>query len=108
MQPVSQENLLIAAIAGAVVVLAGAGYALLFAFSKLLDRPSLMTPAYGFYACLALSVMVLSETLSLHGYWWILVFLMLIGYLLAPHGIWHLCVATHRNAGSDSGGVEYE
>lgn len=27
--------------------------------------------------------------------WALLVALMLLGYLLAPHGIWHLCVGTH-------------
>lgn len=96
MEPVAETNLLIAAIAGAVVVLAGAGYAMLFALSKVMDKPNLMPWAYGFYVALAISVLVLADTLHLNGIWWILVFLMLTGYLLAPHGIWHLCVATHE------------
>lgn len=95
-EPVSEANLLAAALAGAFVVLAGAGYALLFALSRVLDKPSLMPVAYVSYVLLAISVVVLADSLHLGGYWRALVFLMLAGYLLAPHGIWHLCVAVHE------------
>ena len=97
LEPVAQDGLLTAAIAGALVVLAGAGYALLFALSRLMNRPALLYAAYVCYLVLATSVLFLAAALSLYGYWWILVGLMLAGYLLAPHGIWQLCVATHEN-----------
>jgi hypothetical protein len=42
---------------------------------------------------------MLANSLHLSGHWLILVLLMLIGYLLAPHGIWRLCVGTHADAG---------
>jgi len=33
---------------------------------------------------------------------------MLLGYLLAPHAIWHLCVGTHAqaHAGEESEGLQ--
>jgi hypothetical protein len=35
----------------------------------------------------------------LHSSFWSgVVALMLLGYLAAPHGIWHLCVGTHTHA----------
>ena len=95
-EPVSGADLLAAAVAGAFVVLAGAGYALLFALSRVLDKPAMMPVAYLSYGLLVVSVVVLADSLHLVGYWWTLVFLMLAGYLLAPHGIWHLCVAVHK------------
>ena len=97
-EPVTQDNLLAAAVSGALVVVAGAGYALLFALSKVSGRATLLRWAYGCYIALAVAVWVLVDTLYLMGYWWLLVVAMLIGYLLAPHGIWHLCVATHPQA----------
>ena len=94
-EPVS---ILAAALSGAFVVVAGAGYALFFAFSRLLNRPRLMPLAYGCYAVLAACVGVLADALSLDGYWWLVVMVMLIGYLWAPHAIWNLSVATHADA----------
>ena len=95
LEPVAAANLLAAAVSGALVVLAGAGYAIFFALSRLMGRAALLRWAYGCYVVLAAAVWGLADTLSLVGYWWLLVVAMLIGYLLAPHGIWHLCVATH-------------
>ena len=97
LEPVAQTDLLAAALAGAMTVIAGAGYAMLFAFSKLYGNPFLLAWAYTFYAALAISVYVLADTLYLAGYWRFLVAMLLLGYLLAPHGIWHLCVATHKH-----------
>jgi len=31
----------------------------------------------------------------------VLLVAMLVGYLLAPHGIWHLCEGTHAHPGKD-------
>jgi len=89
--------LLAAALSGAFIVLSGAGYALLFAVARLFEKPGLMPAAYGCYLVLVGCAVVLAGTLSLAGAWWLLVALMLVGYLFAPHAIWHLSVATHAD-----------
>ena len=53
--------------------------------------------AYGAYAGLFCSVLALANATNLNGYWQIVVVTMLVGYLIAPHGIWHLCVGTHAS-----------
>ncbi len=93
--PVAIENMMLAAFAGAFVVIGGALYALVFAFSRMRGQPRLMWWAYAGYAVLAVSALVLANVLNLRGYWQILVVVMLVGYLLAPFGIWNLCVGTH-------------
>jgi hypothetical protein len=93
--PVELHDLLAAVLAGALTVMAGALYALLFAWSRVYRNPRLLPAAYGAYAVLAASVGVLATTLHLDGFWWLVTLMMLVGYGLAPHGIWHLCVATH-------------
>lgn len=77
------------------IIIAGALYAALFAWSRIYAKRWLMSLAYAAYAVLFASVMVLANTLHLTGFWQIVVVAMLIGYLLAPHGIWHLCIGTH-------------
>jgi hypothetical protein len=94
-EPVHLENFFIAFFAGAMVIVGGALYALLFALSRVHRYPQLMPFAYGAYGVLAASVLALAYALNLNGLWQGLVYVMLIGYLLAPHGIWHLCVGTH-------------
>ncbi|MEE4377162.1 MAG: hypothetical protein V2J55_06555 [Candidatus Competibacteraceae bacterium] len=94
-EPVELQDLWLAACAGGLVILSGALYALLFAWSRVHSKPQLMPVAYGAYGLLALFVAILAETLHLGGFWQIIVAVLLIGYLLAPHGIWHLCVGTH-------------
>lgn len=81
----------------AMVILLGALYALLFAYSRLKQMPRLMPAAYIAYGGLFISALVLARATHLfNSPWWAtLVVLMLAGYLLAPHAIWHLCAATH-------------
>jgi len=93
--PVELSKFFIAFFSAAMVILTGAAYALLFALARLNGRRLLMVMAYLSYGLLAVSVFLLSDALNLRGYWRIIVWLMLAGYLLAPHGIWHLCRATH-------------
>ncbi|MCB1738218.1 MAG: hypothetical protein KDI42_08850 [Gammaproteobacteria bacterium] len=95
LEPVATENFLIAFAAGAMVLLAGAGYAGGFAFARLYGRPLWMRLAWLSYALLAISVAVLTEVMNFSGYWLALSVAMLLGYLLAPHAIWHLTHATH-------------
>jgi hypothetical protein len=93
--PVDLDNFFIAFFSAAMVILMGASYALFFAFAKLQGRKLFSVSAYLSYGLLTISVFFLSDALNLAGYWQILVWLMLGGYLLAPHGIWHLCRGTH-------------
>ena len=95
-EPVELQDFFIAFFSGAMVIVCGALYALIFAWSRVYHRPRLMLLAYVAYALLFISVAALADAMHLTGLWQIVAGTMLIGYLLAPHGIWHLCVATHR------------
>ncbi len=95
LSPVDLDNFFLAFFSAAMVILMGAAYALFFTLAKLNGRRLFMVTAYLSYGLLAVSVLLLAEALNLRGYWHIIVWLMLAGYLLAPHGIWHLCCGTH-------------
>jgi len=97
LEPVELKDFFIVFFSGAMVIMAGALYALLFAWSRLQSKPWLMLLAYGSYGILFVSVLTLGSAAHLNGFWWWLVVAMLVGYLLAPHGIWKLCVGTHAN-----------
>lgn len=89
------NRLLLATMAGALVILAGALYAAVFAIGKLSGKPGLIRLSYLFYAVLVVAVLVLARSLDFSGFWHALVLLLLTGYLVAPPVIWQLCVATH-------------
>ena len=93
--PVEMQNFFMAFFSGALVIVFGAVYALLLAWGRLKDSRGFIVGAYATYAMLAASVLVLSETMNFSGFWNILTALMLVGYLLAPHGIWLLSRDTH-------------
>jgi len=94
-EPVELKDFFIVFFSGAMVIIAGGLYALLFAWSRLQSKPWMMVSAYGAYGILFVSVLTLGSATHLNGFWWWLVVAMLVGYLLAPHGIWRLCVGTH-------------
>lgn len=94
--PVAMNDIFAAALAGAMVIIFGALYALLFAYSKTQNRPRLLAWAYVSYFILFASTLMLARLLNLDGWWQIVVGVMVVGYLLAPHAIWHLCVGTHQ------------
>ncbi|HUL13096.1 MAG TPA: hypothetical protein VLU73_13120 [Methylococcaceae bacterium] len=94
-EPVALQDFFITFFSAAMVILSGAGYAALYAWSKLSSKPGILICAYGCYALLAGAVFVLADSANLGGSWRIVVGLMLAGYLLAPHGIWRLCADTH-------------
>lgn len=96
--PVQAQQIMLAAMAGAMAILFGALYALLYAFARIRNHRGYMTAAYLAYALFAVATMVLAWTLHLTGIWFSIVVIMLFGYLLAPRGIWHLCVGTHQAA----------
>jgi len=95
-EPVVAQHILIAAMAGAMVVLFGAFYAMLFAWSRIKKDSRFMIGAYFAYSIFVVFTAIMTYTLNLTGFWYLIVAVMLIGYLLAPHGIWHLCVRTHE------------
>jgi len=99
-EPVKMADFFITFFSAASVIIFGALYALLFAYSRMKNVPRIMLLAYAAYAALFVSVMVLANVANLFGspFWQFIVFLMLVGYLLAPRFIFQLCVATHEEA----------
>lgn len=91
----AKENLLLGALSGALVVLSGASYALLFALGRLRNSPALSSGAYLAYATLVFFTVTLSRALALEGFWTAVTGVMLVGYFLAPRAIWLLCAGTH-------------
>lgn len=98
--PVAPDNFFIAFFSAAMVILMGAAYALCFTVAKIKGRQPFMIAAYLCYGLLAVNVFLLSYALNLQGFWQIIIWLMLAGYLLAPHGIWYLCCGTHAVSNS--------
>ena len=98
-EPVALKDFFLTFFSAAMVIMTGGLYALLFAYSRLKHRPGLMLLAYTAYLGLFVSVLTLAFAANLVNstFWTVIVLLMLIGYLLAPHAIWHLCVGTHRD-----------
>ena len=103
LEPVKLADFFLVFFSAASVILFGASYALLFAWSRVKSRPRLMMLAYAAYAGLVFSVITLAFAAHLFnsGFWIFIVLLMLVGYLLAPHAIWHLCVGTHADEHTD-------
>ena len=99
-EPVEVQDMMMAAMAGAMVVMFGAAYAFAFALAKLNKDRWLSIVAYGCFVALTVSVLVLAKSLNMTGFWVIVAITMLVGYLLAPQAIWKLSVGTHE--GSDS------
>ena len=92
------NSLLLGTMAGAMVVFSGALYAVVLSIGKTIGNPTLVRLSYLFYGVLTVSVLVLARTLEFSGVWNWVAATMLVGYLLAPHGIWALCVGTHLSA----------
>jgi hypothetical protein len=98
-EPVALKDFFLTFFSAAMVIMTGALYALLFAYARVKHRPRIMPLAYLAYCGLLVSVVMLAVAANLFssGFWIFIVLLMLIGYLLAPHAIWHLCVGTHAH-----------
>jgi len=98
-EPVELANFFTVFFSAAMVIMCGALYALLFAFARVKGMPRLMPLAYFAYACLVVSVLFLADAANLFhsSFWTVIVGLMLLGYLIAPHAIWHLCIGTHAD-----------
>ena len=96
-QPVALQDFFITFFSSALIILSGASYALLFAWSKVSSNFRSRFAAYVSYIVLMLSVVELTRAAQFQGYWLIISFVMVIGYFFAPMGIWHLCVNTHTD-----------
>ncbi|MDD4880143.1 MAG: hypothetical protein PHR30_04345 [Gallionellaceae bacterium] len=96
-EPVALANFFTVFFSAAMVIMTGATYALLFAYSRVKGMPRMMLLAYLAYLGLFASVMTLADAANLfhNTFWTVIVGLMLLGYLVAPHAIWKLCVGTH-------------
>lgn len=94
-ETVDVQQIMLAAIAGALVVLFGAVHALFLALAKLGQSRRHLWVSYLAYGLFVVATLVLGWTLHLTGFWLLLILCMLLGYLVAPYAIWHLSVATH-------------
>ncbi len=97
-EPVALQDFFITFFSSALIILAGASYALLFAWSKVNPNLRIKIAANIAYTVLTGSVAELTRAAQFHGYWLIISLVMLIGYFFAPIGIWHLCVKTHADS----------
>lgn len=95
--PVDMQDFFSAFFSGALVIVFGAIYALFLAWGRLKGSRGFVISAYIAYVMLAACVFVLSETMHFEGFWNTLTVIMLLGYLVAPHGIWLLSQATHSH-----------
>ncbi|MGR9046579.1 MAG: hypothetical protein ACU83N_14910 [Gammaproteobacteria bacterium] len=96
-EPVALKDFFITFFSSALIILAGAAYALLFAWSKVNSNKRIQFLAYLAYLVLVLSVIELTRAANFSGYWLIISIGMVAGYFFAPIGIWHLCVKTHQD-----------
>jgi hypothetical protein len=101
-EPVAIDGLLTTFLSSAAVIVFGGLYAGLFASARLWRRRWMMPLALCGYGLTAVAVLTLAQAANLHGMWAWLVVAMLVGYLLAPYGIWYLCVATHGEAETEA------
>ena len=99
------DELFFGALAGAMIVIAGGFYALLFALGRMRNSRSLNYWAVFSYAVLVISTYVLVQALHLHGFWVSVTAVMLVGYFFAPRAIWRLSVATHAEHGEAQQGL---
>ena len=96
-EPVALKDFFITFFSAALIIMAGASYALLFAWSKVNSNPHIRIAAYLSYAVLIFAVYQLTLAANLVGYWRIISYVMVIGYFFAPIGIWCLCEKTQHD-----------
>ena len=94
-EPVALHDFFITFFSAALIIMAGASYALLFAWSKVNSHVYIKIAAYVAYAVLVIAVVILTRAAQFQGYWLIISMAMVVGYFFAPIAIWHLCVNTH-------------
>lgn len=101
-EPIALEDFFISFFISALIILSGACYALLYAWSKINSQIWLRWGAYFAYLILLISVAILTKVAHFSGYWLWLSAVMVIGYFFAPIAIWHLCVQTHHQSNQEN------
>jgi hypothetical protein len=96
-EPVALKDFFVTFFSSALIIMAGASYALLFAWSKTNSNPKIKIAAYASYIVLLGSVAELTRAANFSGYWLMISVAMVIGYFFAPIAIWHLCNKTHEH-----------
>jgi hypothetical protein len=94
--PVSIDFLLQAVVSAALIVLFGAGYAAVYAWFRSSGQRYILLLACCCYLLLVAATLNLAVVCHLTGSWRVLVGLILLGYLFAPHFIWRLYIRTHQ------------
>ena len=97
LEPVALKDFFITFFSSALIIMAGASYALLFAWSKVNSNSRIKMAAFVSYLVLLVSVAELTRAANFSGYWLMISIAMVVGYFFAPIGIWHLCVKTHED-----------
>ena len=101
-EPIALQDFFISFFVSALIILSGACYALLYAWSKTSGRLRLRWMAYLAYLVLLISVVILSLVAHFSGYWLWLSVAMVIGYFMAPIAIWQLCIKTHHQSNKEN------
>lgn len=96
-EPVALQDFFTLFFAAALVIMAGASYALLYAWSKTNPNFSIKVAAYVAYAILLIAIITVSRAANFSGSWQVLTIMLAIGYFFAPIGIWQLCIKTHTH-----------
>jgi hypothetical protein len=94
----NEADLFRSAFSGALIVISGGLYALLLALGHLQQSQWYRRGAALAYLVLVICSFVLAASLGFSRAWYIVIAVMLVGYLLAPKAIWHLTHATHSSA----------
>lgn len=100
------SELLIAGMSGAMVVLLGGFYAFFLALHFLRRRRRYQLFAYLSFLLLCLALIILALALHLSTGWRLVIAILMLGYLFAPHLIWKLTQATHHSY--NTGGSSYD
>ena len=97
------QEVMVATLFGAGVVLCGALYAVFLTLARLAGmaakRKLLTILSILCYGLLVINVFFLAVALDLRGWWLALIVVMVVGYFFAPRFIWKLSVAVHDDAG---------
>lgn len=97
-EPIALKDFFISFFTSALIILAGASYAMLYTWSKIKSNSRIKWAAYLSYTVLLVGVAELTRAANFSGVWLMLSVVMVIGYFFAPIGIWHLSVKTHAES----------
>jgi ABC-type dipeptide/oligopeptide/nickel transport system permease subunit len=88
-------NILNGVLSGAAIVVCGALYASLLAYSRKRRSRLVARSAEVVFVLLALCAVALVVSLRLEGLWLATVAVLVVGCRFAPAAIWRLCIGTH-------------